>query len=73
MSDDAFAPWQIGAMASGLPEGFLTAERRITLGFVFQRFNMIRGSNGWGSRARPIVASNTSPAARPSAWPLPVP
>ena len=28
---------------SGLPESFLTQERRSTFGFVFQRFNLIRG------------------------------
>lgn len=28
---------------SGLPETFLTQERRKTFGFVFQRFNLIRG------------------------------
>jgi len=32
-----------GHMVSGLPEKFLTAERRSTFGFVFQRFNLIRG------------------------------
>lgn len=32
-----------GEMVSGLPEKFLTRERRTTFGFVFQRFNLIRG------------------------------
>lgn len=32
-----------GRMVSGLPEAFLTRERRRTFGFVFQRFNLIRG------------------------------
>lgn len=32
-----------GRMVSGLPESFLTQERRTTFGFVFQRFNLIRG------------------------------
>jgi putative ABC transport system ATP-binding protein len=32
-----------GATISGLPERFLTAERRTRFGFVFQRFNLIRG------------------------------
>ncbi|SDK06221.1 ABC transporter ATP-binding protein [Aliiruegeria lutimaris] len=32
-----------GRMVSGLPERFLTLERRRTFGFVFQRFNLIRG------------------------------
>ncbi len=32
-----------GRMVSGLPEAFLTQERRNTFGFVFQRFNLIRG------------------------------
>ncbi|GKY89550.1 ABC transporter ATP-binding protein [Sinisalibacter aestuarii] len=32
-----------GRMVSGLPESFLTEERRSTFGFVFQRFNLIRG------------------------------
>lgn len=32
-----------GEMVSGLPEKFLTLERRTTFGFVFQRFNLIRG------------------------------
>src|SRR5210317_386219 len=32
-----------GAAVSGLPERFLTAERRTRFGFVFQRFNLIRG------------------------------
>lgn len=32
-----------GAMVSGLPESFLTEQRRSTFGFVFQRFNLIRG------------------------------
>ncbi|MCB1349927.1 MAG: ATP-binding cassette domain-containing protein, partial [Maritimibacter sp.] len=32
-----------GAVVSGLPERFLTAERRLRFGFVFQRFNLIRG------------------------------
>lgn len=32
-----------GEMISGLPERFLTAERRRRFGFVFQRFNLIRG------------------------------
>jgi len=30
-------------LVSGLPERFLTEERRSTFGFVFQRFNLIRG------------------------------
>ncbi|MDD8023652.1 MAG: ABC transporter ATP-binding protein [Paracoccaceae bacterium] len=32
-----------GQMVSGLPEKFLTEQRRSTFGFVFQRFNLIRG------------------------------
>lgn len=32
-----------GRRVSGLPESFLTQERRNTFGFVFQRFNLIRG------------------------------
>ena len=32
-----------GEMVSGLPERFLTALRRNHFGFVFQRFNLIRG------------------------------
>ncbi|MDV7145212.1 ABC transporter ATP-binding protein [Tropicimonas sp. TH_r6] len=32
-----------GRMTSGLPESFLAKERRRTFGFVFQRFNLIRG------------------------------
>jgi len=32
-----------GEMVSGLPESFLTEQRRTTFGFVFQRFNLIRG------------------------------
>lgn len=32
-----------GEPVSGLPERFLTAERRLRFGFVFQRFNLIRG------------------------------
>ena len=32
-----------GETVSGLPERFLTAERRSRFGFVFQRFNLIRG------------------------------
>ncbi|OIP86607.1 MAG: ABC transporter ATP-binding protein [Rhodobacterales bacterium CG2_30_65_12] len=32
-----------GKMVSGLPESFLTEQRRSTFGFVFQRFNLIRG------------------------------
>lgn len=32
-----------GEAVSGLPERFLTAERRSRFGFVFQRFNLIRG------------------------------
>ncbi len=32
-----------GQMVSGLPEKFLTEQRRTTFGFVFQRFNLIRG------------------------------
>jgi len=32
-----------GETVSGLPERFLTAERRTRFGFVFQRFNLIRG------------------------------
>lgn len=32
-----------GRLVSGLPERFLTEERRNTFGFVFQRFNLIRG------------------------------
>lgn len=32
-----------GEMVSGLPESFLTEQRRSTFGFVFQRFNLIRG------------------------------
>lgn len=32
-----------GAPVSGLPERFLTEMRRTTFGFVFQRFNLIRG------------------------------
>lgn len=32
-----------GETVSGLPERFLTAERRTRFGFVFQRFNLVRG------------------------------
>lgn len=32
-----------GDMVSGLPESFLTGLRRTTFGFVFQRFNLVRG------------------------------
>ena len=32
-----------GEMVSGLPEKFLTELRRTTFGFIFQRFNLIRG------------------------------
>jgi putative ABC transport system ATP-binding protein len=32
-----------GRRVSGLPESFLTRERRSTFGFVFQRFNLVRG------------------------------
>lgn len=32
-----------GEVVSGLPERFLTELRRTTFGFVFQRFNLIRG------------------------------
>lgn len=32
-----------GEMVSGLPEKYLTEQRRTTFGFVFQRFNLIRG------------------------------
>ncbi|MGF1644535.1 MAG: ABC transporter ATP-binding protein [Thiotrichales bacterium] len=32
-----------GQMLSGLPERFMTEVRRRTFGFVFQRFNLIRG------------------------------
>ncbi len=32
-----------GRMVSGLPEAFLAEARRRTFGFVFQRFNLIRG------------------------------
>ena len=32
-----------GRMVSGLPEAFLTQERRKTFGFVFQKFNLVRG------------------------------
>ncbi|MFC2968565.1 ABC transporter ATP-binding protein [Acidimangrovimonas pyrenivorans] len=32
-----------GELVSGLPEKFLTELRRTTFGFVFQRFNLIRG------------------------------
>jgi putative ABC transport system ATP-binding protein len=32
-----------GEMVSGMPEKFLTEARRTTFGFVFQRFNLIRG------------------------------
>ena len=32
-----------GEMVSGLPERFLTEVRRRTFGFVFQKFNLIRG------------------------------
>jgi putative ABC transport system ATP-binding protein len=32
-----------GELVSGLPERFLTQVRRRTFGFVFQRFNLIRG------------------------------
>ncbi|MCB1330655.1 MAG: ABC transporter ATP-binding protein [Maritimibacter sp.] len=35
--------WLDGETVSGLPEHFLTAERRTRFGFVFQRFNLIRG------------------------------
>ena len=35
--------WLDGENVSGLPEHFLTAERRTRFGFVFQRFNLIRG------------------------------
>ncbi|MEZ5684662.1 MAG: ABC transporter ATP-binding protein [Paracoccaceae bacterium] len=32
-----------GQLVSGLPESFLTELRRTTFGFVFQRFNLVRG------------------------------
>ncbi|PCD77762.1 ABC transporter ATP-binding protein [Pseudothioclava arenosa] len=32
-----------GELVSGLPESFLTELRRTTFGFVFQRFNLVRG------------------------------
>lgn len=32
-----------GEMISGLPEKFMTGVRRETFGFIFQRFNLIRG------------------------------
>lgn len=32
-----------GELVSGLPEKFLTELRRTTFGFVFQRFNLVRG------------------------------
>ncbi|MEX1662765.1 ABC transporter ATP-binding protein [Thioclava sp. 15-R06ZXC-3] len=32
-----------GELVSGLPERFLTELRRTTFGFVFQRFNLVRG------------------------------
>ncbi|MCE1237844.1 MAG: ABC transporter ATP-binding protein [Hyphomicrobiales bacterium] len=49
-----------GEMVSGLPERFLNEVRRRTFGFVFQRFNLIRGLS-----ARDNVMLPAYPTGRP--------
>ncbi|PIE06687.1 MAG: ABC transporter ATP-binding protein [Rhodobacterales bacterium] len=44
-----------GEMVSGLPESFLAAERRTRFGFVFQRFNLIRGLTALDNVMLPAV------------------
>ncbi|RYH10819.1 ABC transporter ATP-binding protein [Tropicimonas sp. IMCC6043] len=52
-----------GRMVSGLPETFLTEERRSTFGFVFQRFNLIRGLTVAENVALPAAPLGPDPRA----------
>lgn len=44
-----------GEMVSGLPERFLTEVRRRTFGFVFQKFNLIRGMSALDNIVLPAL------------------
>ncbi len=44
-----------GEVVSGLPERFLTEVRRRTFGFVFQRFNLVRGLSALDNVVLPAV------------------
>jgi len=44
-----------GEIVSGLPERFLTEVRRRTFGFVFQRFNLVRGLSALDNVVLPAV------------------
>ena len=44
-----------GEMVSGLPERFLTEVRRRTFGFVFQKFNLIRGRSALDNVVLPAL------------------
>jgi putative ABC transport system ATP-binding protein len=44
-----------GEMVSGLPERFLTEVRRRTFGFVFQKFNLIRGLSALNNVVLPAL------------------
>lgn len=44
-----------GEMVSGLPERFLTEVRRRTFGFVFQKFNLIRGMSALDNVVLPAL------------------
>lgn len=50
-----------GRMVSGLPESFLTHERRVTFGFVFQRFNLVRGLTVLENVVLPAVPLGAEP------------
>ena len=52
-----------GEMVSGLPERFLTEVRRRTFGFVFQKFNLIRGLSALDNVVLPALP--LGPAHRP--------
>ena len=52
-----------GDLVSGLPERFLTEVRRRTFGFVFQRFNLIRGLSALDNVMLPAYPTGIAHAA----------
>ncbi len=52
-----------GDLVSGLPERFLTEVRRKTFGFVFQRFNLIRGLSALDNVMLPAYPTGIAHAA----------
>ncbi|WP_333822322.1 ABC transporter ATP-binding protein [Pinisolibacter sp.] len=52
-----------GDLVSGLPERFLTEVRRKTFGFVFQRFNLIRGMSALDNVMLPAYPTGIAHAA----------